>query len=81
MDVTFIPVCALQLICKVAASSVGDVDRAVAAAKEAFENGPWGRMNPRDRGSMLYRSAPPPGAEGRGAGDCGPGAPSGGEAL
>ncbi|XP_056444110.1 mitochondrial 10-formyltetrahydrofolate dehydrogenase [Gadus chalcogrammus] len=46
-----------SLICKVAASSVGDVDRAVAAAKEAFENGPWGRMNPRDRGSMLYRLA------------------------
>ncbi|KAG7270677.1 hypothetical protein CRUP_030404 [Coryphaenoides rupestris] len=46
-----------SVICKVAASSVGDVDRAVAAAKEAYENGPWGRMNPRDRGSLLYRLA------------------------
>uniref|UniRef100_A0A8C7HCC4 formyltetrahydrofolate dehydrogenase n=1 Tax=Oncorhynchus kisutch TaxID=8019 RepID=A0A8C7HCC4_ONCKI len=38
-----------SVICKVAYASVGDVDRAVAAAKEAFEVGPWGRMNPRDR--------------------------------
>uniref|UniRef100_A0A673WAI8 10-formyltetrahydrofolate dehydrogenase n=1 Tax=Salmo trutta TaxID=8032 RepID=A0A673WAI8_SALTR len=33
------------------------VDRAVAAAKEAFEVGPWGRMNPRDRGTLLYKLA------------------------
>ncbi|KAL0962637.1 hypothetical protein UPYG_G00343120 [Umbra pygmaea] len=46
-----------SVICKVAYSSVGDVDRAVAAAKEAFEVGPWGRMNPRDRGSLLYKLA------------------------
>lgn len=46
-----------SLICKVAFASVGDVDRAVAAAKEAFETGPWGRMNPRDRGMMLYKLA------------------------
>uniref|UniRef100_A0A8C7T6U0 10-formyltetrahydrofolate dehydrogenase n=1 Tax=Oncorhynchus mykiss TaxID=8022 RepID=A0A8C7T6U0_ONCMY len=38
-------------------ASVGDVDRAVAAAKEAFEVGPWGRMNPRDRGTLLYKLA------------------------
>ncbi|XP_068611067.1 mitochondrial 10-formyltetrahydrofolate dehydrogenase [Brachionichthys hirsutus] len=46
-----------SVICKVSYASVGDVDRAVAAAKEAFSNGPWGRMNPRDRGSLLYRLA------------------------
>ncbi|KAM4615603.1 mitochondrial 10-formyltetrahydrofolate dehydrogenase [Polymixia lowei] len=46
-----------SVICKVAYASVGDVDRAVAAAKEAFDNGPWGRMNPRDRGSLLYKLA------------------------
>uniref|UniRef100_A0AAV2IQM8 Carrier domain-containing protein n=1 Tax=Knipowitschia caucasica TaxID=637954 RepID=A0AAV2IQM8_KNICA len=46
-----------SVICKVSYCSVGDVDRAVAAAKEAFEEGPWGRMNPRDRGSLLYRLA------------------------
>uniref|UniRef100_A0A674EIH6 10-formyltetrahydrofolate dehydrogenase n=1 Tax=Salmo trutta TaxID=8032 RepID=A0A674EIH6_SALTR len=33
------------------------VDRAVAAAKEAFQVGPWGRMNPRDRGTLLYKLA------------------------
>ncbi|MEQ2195468.1 hypothetical protein XENOCAPTIV_013321, partial [Xenoophorus captivus] len=42
-----------SVICKVSYASVGDVDRAVAAAKEAFDNGPWGRMNPRDRGSGM----------------------------
>uniref|UniRef100_A0A8C5N4T7 formyltetrahydrofolate dehydrogenase n=1 Tax=Gouania willdenowi TaxID=441366 RepID=A0A8C5N4T7_GOUWI len=46
-----------SVICKVSYASVGDVDRAVAAAKEAFDNGPWGRMNPRDRGSLLYKLA------------------------
>ncbi|XP_034382250.1 mitochondrial 10-formyltetrahydrofolate dehydrogenase isoform X1 [Cyclopterus lumpus] len=46
-----------SVICKVSYASVGDVDRAVAAAKEAFESGPWGRMNPRDRGSLLYKLA------------------------
>uniref|UniRef100_A0A1A8A6T8 formyltetrahydrofolate dehydrogenase n=2 Tax=Nothobranchius TaxID=28779 RepID=A0A1A8A6T8_NOTFU len=44
-------------ICKVSYASVEDVDRAVAAAKESFENGPWGKMNPRDRGSLLYKLA------------------------
>ncbi|XP_033831960.1 mitochondrial 10-formyltetrahydrofolate dehydrogenase [Periophthalmus magnuspinnatus] len=46
-----------SVICQVSYCSVGDVDRAVAAAKEAYEEGPWGRMNPRDRGSLLYRLA------------------------
>ncbi|XP_055045893.2 mitochondrial 10-formyltetrahydrofolate dehydrogenase isoform X1 [Misgurnus anguillicaudatus] len=46
-----------SVICKVSYSSVADVDRAVSAAKEAFEDGPWGKMNPRDRGRLLYRLA------------------------
>uniref|UniRef100_A0A665WW35 10-formyltetrahydrofolate dehydrogenase n=1 Tax=Echeneis naucrates TaxID=173247 RepID=A0A665WW35_ECHNA len=46
-----------SVICKVSYASVGDVDRAVAAAKEAYEIGPWGKMNPRDRGSLLYKLA------------------------
>ncbi|XP_051544516.1 mitochondrial 10-formyltetrahydrofolate dehydrogenase isoform X1 [Myxocyprinus asiaticus] len=46
-----------SVICKVSYSSVADVDRAVSAAKEAFNNGPWGKMNPRDRGRLLYRLA------------------------
>ncbi|XP_063797267.1 cytosolic 10-formyltetrahydrofolate dehydrogenase [Pseudophryne corroboree] len=44
-------------ICKVSLAQVSDIDKAVAAAKEAFENGEWGRMNPRDRGRLLYRLA------------------------
>ncbi|XP_037318514.2 mitochondrial 10-formyltetrahydrofolate dehydrogenase isoform X2 [Pungitius pungitius] len=46
-----------SVICKVSYASVGDVDRAVAAAKEAYYSGPWGKMNPRDRGSLLYKLA------------------------
>ncbi|XP_031206181.1 mitochondrial 10-formyltetrahydrofolate dehydrogenase isoform X3 [Mastomys coucha] len=44
-------------ICRVSYASLADVDRAVAAAKEAFENGEWGRMNARDRGRLMYRLA------------------------
>lgn len=34
-----------------------DVDLAVAAAKEAFYNGPWSTMNARDRGTLMYKLA------------------------
>jgi gamma-glutamyl-gamma-aminobutyraldehyde dehydrogenase len=34
-----------------------DVDRAVAAARSAFEEGPWGRMAPADRKLLLLRFA------------------------
>ncbi|XP_063783831.1 mitochondrial 10-formyltetrahydrofolate dehydrogenase [Pseudophryne corroboree] len=44
-----------SVICKVSYCSVADVDKAVASAKDAFENGEWGKMNARDRGRMLYR--------------------------
>ncbi|XP_049617677.1 mitochondrial 10-formyltetrahydrofolate dehydrogenase isoform X2 [Syngnathus scovelli] len=46
-----------SVICKVSYASVGDVDQAVAAAKAAFYTGPWGKMNPRDRGNLLYKLA------------------------
>lgn len=46
-----------SVICKVSYASVADVDKAVVAAKEAFENGDWGKMNPRDRGQLMYRLA------------------------
>ncbi|MEM7168547.1 MAG: aldehyde dehydrogenase [Pseudomonadota bacterium] len=32
-----------------------DINKAVAAAKEAFYNGPWGRMMPAERGRLLRR--------------------------
>lgn len=40
-----------------AAGQKADIDRAVAAAKEAFDNGPWPRMKPRDRFRVLNRIA------------------------
>uniref|UniRef100_A0A3Q3AF42 Aldehyde dehydrogenase 1 family member L1 n=1 Tax=Kryptolebias marmoratus TaxID=37003 RepID=A0A3Q3AF42_KRYMA len=47
----------LQPICDVSLAQISDVDRAVAAAKEAFEQGEWGKMNPRDRGRLIYKLA------------------------
>ncbi len=32
-----------------------DVDRAVQAAREAFDNGPWTRMKPSERGRLLWK--------------------------
>lgn len=45
----------LQAICDVSLAQILDVEKAVTAAKEAFENGEWGKMNPRDRGRLLYK--------------------------
>lgn len=51
-----------QVICQVSLAQASDVDKAVAAAKEAFENGLWGKINARDRGRLLYRWDPPVGS-------------------
>lgn len=40
-----------------AAGKKADIDRAVAAAKEAFVNGPWPRMLPRERSRILHKVA------------------------
>jgi betaine-aldehyde dehydrogenase len=34
-----------------------DIDRAVAAARDAVDNGPWPRMSPSERGAVLARAA------------------------
>jgi phenylacetaldehyde dehydrogenase len=34
-----------------------DIDRAVRAARKAFENGPWRKMTPSERGKLLWRLA------------------------
>ncbi len=34
-----------------------DIDRAVKAARAAFETGPWSKMDARDRGRLLYKFA------------------------
>ncbi|XP_059965300.1 cytosolic 10-formyltetrahydrofolate dehydrogenase isoform X1 [Mesoplodon densirostris] len=46
-----------SVICQVSLAQVSDVDKAVAAAKDAFEHGLWGKMSARDRGHLLYRLA------------------------
>uniref|UniRef100_A0A1A8RSL6 10-formyltetrahydrofolate dehydrogenase n=1 Tax=Nothobranchius rachovii TaxID=451742 RepID=A0A1A8RSL6_9TELE len=45
------------VICDVSLAQISDVNKAVAAAKEAFEEGEWGKMNPRDRGRLIYKLA------------------------
>lgn len=42
---------------KAAAGQPGDIDVAVAAAREAFSNGPWPRMKNRERARVLYNIA------------------------
>ena len=38
-------------------ASASDVTRAIEAAREAFDNGPWPRMKPRERAKVLSRMA------------------------
>jgi aldehyde dehydrogenase (NAD+) len=44
-------------ICQVAEADSADVDRAVLAARAAFEHGPWPKMPASERGGLLYRLA------------------------
>ncbi|WP_084759811.1 aldehyde dehydrogenase [Nocardia mangyaensis] len=46
-----------QVIAKVAAPAHADVDRAVAAARRAFDAGPWPRMDPQDRVAIVRKLA------------------------
>ncbi|MBI1367928.1 MAG: aldehyde dehydrogenase family protein [Planctomycetes bacterium] len=46
-----------EVIAKVAAGDKEDIDRAVKAARKAFESGPWSKMTGRDRGKLLYKFA------------------------
>ena len=41
----------------VASAAKEDIDRAVAAAREAFDTGPWPRLSPKDRAGYLRRLA------------------------
>jgi phenylacetaldehyde dehydrogenase len=42
-------------IAHVAEGETEDINRAVAAARKAFETGPWHNMTPRDKGKLLWR--------------------------
>src|SRR5262249_25088796 len=44
-----------EVIARVPQASTGDVDRAVASARRAFDEGPWPRMSPRERSDVLVR--------------------------
>ncbi|MDO3646950.1 aldehyde dehydrogenase [Nocardia mangyaensis] len=46
-----------QVIAKVAAPAPANVDRAVAAARRAFDAGPWPRMDPQDRVAIVRELA------------------------
>ena len=46
-----------EVIAEVAEGDKADVDRAVAAARKAFDAGPWPKMDARDRGKLLWRLA------------------------
>ncbi len=44
-----------DVFCQVSEAGPEDIDRAVRAAREAFDNGPWRRMSPLDRSKALWR--------------------------
>src|ERR1700721_1022506 len=46
-----------EVMAKVPDAHAEDVDRAVAAAKAAFENGPWATTTAQERGRVLFRLA------------------------
>jgi aldehyde dehydrogenase (NAD+) len=44
-----------EVIGTVPQATPADVDRAVTAAREAFDEGPWSRMTPRERGAIMLK--------------------------
>ena len=46
-----------EVIAHVPEAEVEDVDRAVAAARRAFDDGPWSRMSTSERGKLIWKMA------------------------
>src|SRR3989449_9053741 len=46
-----------EIIAEVTDANAQDVDRAVAAARAAFDSGPWSQSTAQDRGRLLFRLA------------------------
>ncbi|QOJ15294.1 MAG: aldehyde dehydrogenase family protein [Planctomycetia bacterium] len=46
-----------EVIARVAEADAVDIDRAVAAARRAFEEGPWSKMTASERGRLMYKLA------------------------
>jgi phenylacetaldehyde dehydrogenase len=44
-----------ETLARVAEGDAEDINRAVKAARRAFEEGPWGRMTPSERGRIIWR--------------------------
>ncbi len=44
-----------EVLCQVAEADREDVDRAVRAAREAFQRGPWRRMTASERGRLIWK--------------------------
>jgi len=44
-----------ETLATVAEGDAEDIERAVRAARRAFEDGPWARMTPSDRGRLIWR--------------------------
>src|SRR6202522_2472396 len=44
-----------ETLAQVAEGDAEDIDRAVRAARKAFEEGPWSRMTPSERGRIIWR--------------------------
>src|SRR5690348_1591101 len=44
-----------ETLAHVAEGDAEDIDRAVRAARAAFETGPWSRMTPSERGRLIWK--------------------------
>ena len=59
-----------EVIARVPDGTEGDIDKAVAAARTAFDHGPWPRMTPAERGEILAKvGGADHGRDGRHGGD------------
>src|ERR1700758_2988239 len=46
-----------EVLANLAEGDKEDIDRAVKAARAAFESGPWSKISPAERGKMIWRLA------------------------
>src|SRR3984893_18669919 len=46
-----------DVLSRVAEGDVQDIDRAVKAARAAFDSGPWSKITPSERGRMIWKIA------------------------
>ncbi len=44
-----------EVLARIAEGDAEDIDRAVRAAREAFDDGPWGKLTPSERGRLVHR--------------------------